>query len=86
MWPQDVLPMCLPLTTIDTTGHHTLVIALYNTVMQQGTRDYLFEAWKSRSRQTRFFRQFRTLHQDHVRPIYSTTLAIACTLATSLPS
>ena len=82
MGPQHVSPTCLPLTTIKTTGHHALVIAFDNTVMQQGTCDYLFEAWKSRSRQTRFFRQFRTFHHDHVRPMYSTNPAIAYTLTT----
>ena len=62
--PQDVSPTRLPLRTIETTGHHTLVMIFHNTVMQQGTCDYFIGAWHRRSRETRFFPQFLTSHHD----------------------
>ena len=40
--PQDVSPTRPPLRTIQTTGHHTLVVAFLNTVMQWKSCDYFF--------------------------------------------
>ena len=57
--PQDVSPTRPPLRTTQTTGHHTLVTAFLNTVMQQGFCDCLFWLEKVVRARPVFFDSFR---------------------------